>query len=98
MIFGCDQCALEEPSNCTKRLIQGREMCDTITLESIVDYNTGFLHALFGFPGSMTNIYIWEYSGLLKLMLISKHEEIDHTFALDGCNLSRIVKIFSTRE
>jgi len=59
-------------NNCPTALkgqFQGREKCATITLVSIVNYNLWFWHASFGFPGTMNDIIIWEWSGLLESIL-----------------------------
>jgi hypothetical protein len=54
--------------NCPTALkgqFQGKEEYPSIALESVVDYNLWFRHALFGFPGTLNNINLWERSLLL---------------------------------
>ncbi|KAL7474615.1 hypothetical protein ACHAW6_000582 [Cyclotella cf. meneghiniana] len=69
---------------------QGRETYATIALECVVDYNVWFLHASFGFPGTINDINIWEPSLLLESMLNGKHKQIDQEFTLDGKQFNKL--------
>jgi hypothetical protein len=67
-----------------KGQFQGQEKCATIALESVVDCNLWFLHASFGYPGTMNIINIWERLSLFESMLDGIHDENDHEFTLNG--------------
>ena len=64
-----------------KRKFQGREKFP-IGLEVVVENNIWFWHALFGFPGMLNNINIWECSSLYESMINGWHDELD--FLVDG--------------
>jgi hypothetical protein len=50
----------------------------------VVDFNLWIWHDLFGLPGGLNDINIWERSPLLKSMLHGTHSEIDHSFVINN--------------
>jgi hypothetical protein len=52
-----------------KGQFKGKEGILMIGLEVVVDYNMWFWHSLFGFPGSLNDLNIWEQLPLPELMI-----------------------------
>ena len=46
--------------------LKGKEEKATLVLEAGVDHNLWFWHIIFGYPGTMNDIQIWEQSPLLQ--------------------------------
>ena len=73
--------------NCPRALkgqYQGKEKVATIGLEAVSDSNLWIWHRMFGFPGTLNDINIWERSPLFQAMQDGSHSEIDFDFEMDG--------------
>jgi len=81
---------VEECPTALKGQFQGREKYATIAMESVVDDNHWFWHAAFGFPWTLSDIYIWERSSLLESMINRQHDMIDHEFSLNGVLFNKL--------
>lgn len=51
-----------------------------IGIEAVVGHNLCFLHAAFGFQGTLNDINIWEHLSLFESMTSGEHERIDFDF------------------
>ena len=69
---------------------EGKEGIPTIGLEAVADYNMWFWQSLFGFPGSLNDLNIWERSPLLESMIDGSHDLIDHPFIVNGQSFNQL--------
>ena len=65
-----------------KGQFEGKEGYPTIWLEAVADYNVWIWHNMFGFPGSLNDINIWDRSPLFELMLNGAHDNIDFKYKI----------------
>ncbi len=73
-----------------KGQFQGKDGYPTIGLKAVSDYNLWIWHSVFGYPGSLNDINIWDWSPLYESMLDGTHDEIDSTFEINGEHFSQL--------
>ena len=69
---------------------QGKEKVATIGLEAVSDANLWIWHRVFGFPGTLNDINIFERSPLFQSMQDGSHSEIDFDFEVDGHTFQKL--------
>jgi len=62
---------------------EGHEKFSRIGLEAVVDTNLWFLHASFGFLGTLNIINTWEHSSLFESMTNVEHDELVFDFPVE---------------
>lgn len=71
--------------------LQGKEGHPTMVLEALSDYSLWIWSAVFGYPGTMNDINIWERSPLLKAFLDGSFStNVDFEFNIGGKTFSEL--------
>jgi hypothetical protein len=73
-----------------KGQFEGKEGIPTIGHEAFADYNLWIWHSACGFPGSMDNLNIWEWSPLLESMIDGYHNSIAHNFLINSQSFKQL--------
>ena len=69
----------------------GKEDKPTIVMEAMCDYNVWFWHVVFGFPGTLNDINIWDRSPLLAAFVDGSFaSQVDHKFTIAGKAFHRL--------
>jgi hypothetical protein len=63
---------------------QGKEGKPTIVVEALADYNLYVWHAVFGYPGTLNDINIWDTSYLLQSLCNGSFGGLDFPFPIGG--------------
>jgi len=63
---------------------QGKEGKPTIVVEALADYNLYVWHAVFGYPGTLNDINIWDNSYLLQSLCNGSFGGLDFLFPIGG--------------